>query len=65
VRWCAVISSRLAIRARIVTPAKRVALLERVAARLRMQGARRPSDADIESALKRCLAGLMQGASAA
>jgi hypothetical protein len=43
-------------------PDKRIVLIERIVAALKMQGVRRPGDADIERALREDMRGLVQGA---
>jgi hypothetical protein len=46
-------------------PAKRVLLLERVAAQLRFTvGGTRPTDTDVAKALERCIRGLVAGSAA-
>jgi hypothetical protein len=42
-------------------PSKRVTLMERVAASLRVAGIHRPSDHDVERAVQAALRGLRQG----
>jgi hypothetical protein len=41
-------------------PDKRIVLMERIGALLRIQGVRRPGDSDIALALSQCLRGMVQ-----
>jgi len=43
-------------------PEKRITLMERVVASLKRRGLRRPTDADIERAMREGMRGLVQGA---
>jgi hypothetical protein len=45
-------------------PSKRATLLERIASHLRCIGVRRPTDSDVDRAIKAAMSGLLQGSAA-